>query len=221
MDMSNVSRPDGSQYDPYNPTVGMSGTQKFLAGAGKAVADLGRGAGQMMGMVSEENVAASRERDRPLMETGLGVAGNIAGNIAPFLATSMIPGANTYTGAALTGAAFGAMQPTTEQDNRLANTAIGGALGVAGQAGGNYLANALKNRTANLAATASRNAPMDETLQLLHTLLSRRRRAYRLRLKPPAQQHPPPPEIACQLARRDSHKRKRTDLHRNAKEFPK
>jgi hypothetical protein len=76
----------------------------------------------------------------------------------------MIPGANTYTGAALTGAAFGAMQPTVEGENRLANTAIGGALGVAGQAGGNYLANALKNRTASLAATASRNAPMDETL---------------------------------------------------------
>ena len=165
MDMSNVSRPDGSQYDPYNPTMGMSGPQRFLAGAGKAVADLGRGARQMIGMVSEEEVAAARERDKPLMETGAGVAGNIAGNIAPFLATSMIPGANTYTGAALTGAAFGAMQPAVEGEDRLANTAIGGALGVAGQAGGNYLANALKNRTANAAITASRNAPIDETLQ--------------------------------------------------------
>jgi len=152
MDMSNVSRPSGSQYDPYNPTVGMSGTQKFLAGAGKALTDVYRGGAQALGMIPDEEIAASRDRDRPLMETGAGMAGNIAGNVAAFLPTAMIPGANTYTGAALTGAAFGALQPTVEGESRIENAAIGGAGGVAGQG----LANALSRVLAPQTSTAVR-----------------------------------------------------------------
>jgi hypothetical protein len=147
-----------------DPTQGMSGAQKFFAGAGKFVADVGRGAGQRLGMVSEQEVADARQRDQALMNTGMGKAGNIAGAIAGFAPTAMIPGANTLTGATLAGAAFGGLQPTVEGESALTNTAVGGALGLAGQAGSNALARALQGRTANLAATAARNAPMDETL---------------------------------------------------------
>jgi hypothetical protein len=36
---------------PVDPTEGMSGPSKFLAGAGKAFTDIGRGVGQVAGMV--------------------------------------------------------------------------------------------------------------------------------------------------------------------------
>lgn len=148
-----------------NPAEGMSGPQKFAAGAGKAVADLGRGAGQMMGIVDEREVVEARQRDAALMETGAGKAGNIAGNIASFVPTAMIPGANTVTGAALTGAAFGAMQPTAEGESRGMNTAVGGALGAAGQAAGNKLSSALRNRVAAQQAAKIANQPADDILR--------------------------------------------------------
>lgn len=145
-DFSNVSRPDGSQYDPYNPTVGMSGFDKFAAGAGKTISDLGIGIKQRLGFANEEDVAKVRERDAPLMDTGAGKAGSIAGAVAAFAPTAFIPGANTYTGAALGGAVFGALQPTVEGESAVKNTALGGALGLAGQYGGNKLAQALSKK---------------------------------------------------------------------------
>lgn len=148
MDMSNVSRPDGSQYDPYNPTVGMSGAQRFLAGAGKALTDIYRGGAQLLGADNQAEIDAAKARDLPLMQTGAGMAGNIAGNVAAFLPTSMIPGANTYTGAALIGAGIGALQPTAEGDSRLTNVAAGAAGGAAGQGLANALSRVLAPKTA-------------------------------------------------------------------------
>lgn len=150
-DFSNVSRPDGSQYDPNNPTVGMSGLQRFAAGAGKFVADTGRGIGQMMGRVSEEEIAAARERDAPLMNTGAGMAGNIAGGVATFLPTAFIPGANTVTGSALIGAGAGLLAPTVEGESRLNNAALGGAAGAAGGAIAKGLSRALNPQTSQSA----------------------------------------------------------------------
>lgn len=148
MDMSNVSRPDGSAYDPYNPTVGMSGTQKFLAGAGKALTDIYRGGAQVLGADNQAEIDASRLRDAPLMETGAGMSGNIAGNVAAFLPTAMIPGANTITGSALIGGAIGALQPTTADDSRLGNVALGAAGGAAGQKLANALSRVVSPQTA-------------------------------------------------------------------------
>jgi hypothetical protein len=109
-----------------DPTDGMSGLDKFRAGAGKAFADLGRGVGQMVGLTDRQDVAESRRLDAPLMNTGAGLGGNIAGNVAALLPTAMIPGANTYTGAAAIGAATGALQPSTSTGETLRNTALGG-----------------------------------------------------------------------------------------------
>ncbi len=50
----------------YDPTEGMTTAQKFLAGTGKAFVDVGRGVGQMMGLVSREDIQRARELDAPL-----------------------------------------------------------------------------------------------------------------------------------------------------------
>src|ERR1700691_4748906 len=68
----------------YDPTEGMSTTDKFLAGAGKGLVDTGRGVyqlgasiGHAAGMVSDEKMAQIQgdvdealEQDKALMNTG-------------------------------------------------------------------------------------------------------------------------------------------------------
>lgn len=127
-----------------DPTQGMSGTDKFLSGAGKAFYDIGRGVKQLTGNMSREEVDATKAMDAPLMNTGAGVAGNILGNAAIIAPTAFIPGANTYAGAAAIGALSGAIQPVGTQDSRTLNTALGGGSGVAGQAIGNTVGRVLK-----------------------------------------------------------------------------
>lgn len=124
-----------------DPTEGMSTTDKFLAGAGKAFVDVGRGAGQLlragvgesmgnrMGLPTDADIEESRRLDAPLMRTGAGTAGNITGAVASALPAVMIPGANTIGGAALIGAAQGALQPVGAQDSRLQNIGTGAAFG--------------------------------------------------------------------------------------------
>ena len=122
----------------------MSGTERFAAGAGKAVIDAKRGIEQLVrsavpGVSAEEKalqseINESRSLDAPLMETGAGLAGNIAGNVGLFAPTAMVPGANTYTGAALTGALLGNMQPVAEGESRALNTGAGLLGGAAGRA---------------------------------------------------------------------------------------
>jgi hypothetical protein len=93
----------------YNPTAGMSGTEKFLAGAGKAMSDTVRGAGQLvgrgldavsgtgggaplsqrLGLPQYSDIEETRQLDAPLMDTGAGVAGNIGGNVL----MTLVPGA--------------------------------------------------------------------------------------------------------------------------------
>ena len=131
-----------------DPTQGMSGIEKFAAGAGKAVYDIGRGVGQIgreilpesaanfMGLPTTEDIAESRRLDAPLMNTKAGFAGNIAGNIGTALPAAFIPGANTAVGASLIGAGMGALQPVEEGESRLRNTVTGGVTGVLGHGAG-------------------------------------------------------------------------------------
>jgi hypothetical protein len=123
-----------------DPTEGMSGFDKFAAGAGKAFYDVARGAGQLVGAVSRDDVAESRKRDAALMNTGAGMGGNIAGNVAAMLPTAFIPGAATIPGAAAIGAASGFLQPSTSTEETLKNTAIGGAVAPAAIMAGRGLA---------------------------------------------------------------------------------
>jgi hypothetical protein len=119
---------------PVDPTEGMSGLEKFGAGYGKAAVDLGRGVGQMLGLVSRQDVANSRELDAPLMNTGAGKLGYLGGMIADTLPTAAIPGANTITGAGLIGAGTGFLAPSASTGETVGNTALGGALGAGTQA---------------------------------------------------------------------------------------
>lgn len=112
----------------YDPTNGMSGTEKFLAGVGKAMTDVARGAGQMVGLVDRAEVAESRQRDAALMNTGAGIAGNVLGNVAALAPTAFIPGANTIAGSAVIGAGAGLLQPSESTGETVRNVAIGGAI---------------------------------------------------------------------------------------------
>lgn len=144
-----------------SPTAGMSTLDKLRAGYGKGTMDLLRGAGQMIPwyrpqtmtglitgddnhglgtLVSRKDVQDSRALDAPLMATGAGKVGDVAGSAVNMLPAAFIPGANTLAGAAAIGAGSGLMQPSTSTGQTLINTAAGGLLGpagiLAGRAGG-------------------------------------------------------------------------------------
>ena len=116
----------------YDPTEGMSAIDKLRAGFAKAFADVGRGAGQLVGAVSPQEAAEARRIDAPLMETTGGRIGNVVGNIATAAPLAVAPGANTVLGATGYGALYGALQPWESTDELLANTVAGGGLSAAG-----------------------------------------------------------------------------------------
>jgi hypothetical protein len=108
---------------------------------------------EKLGMSSASNSAAatqrdietSRELDKPIMDTKAGMAGDVTGNLAATLLPlgaaarfSPVAGAllnpTTYKAAAAAGALQGAIQPTTQDESRLTNTAAGGVLGFGGNA---------------------------------------------------------------------------------------
>lgn len=121
---------------------------QFLAGAGSALVNALKGVEQALGLgeipdagaelalrrmgLKEDpktEIAETAKRDRPLLSTGPGLAGNIAGNIAAFAPTAAVPGAGTYKGATALGGAIGALQPVEEGDDRLVNALMGAAGG--------------------------------------------------------------------------------------------
>jgi hypothetical protein len=110
------------------PALGMMGL------AGKAL-----GVNEQTAQALTQEADEAKRLDKPLLDTRAGTFGNIGGNVAAAIPTAFIPGANTYTGAGLTGAFYGAMQPTGENDSRVTNTALGGMTGVASQALGRAL----------------------------------------------------------------------------------
>jgi hypothetical protein len=138
---------------PFDPTEGMSGFEKFVAGYGSAVPRLLRGAGQRLGEVlpdsagralglpTQADVDEANRIDAPLLATGAGAVGNILGNVAAAIPAVAIPGAATVPGAAAIGAAQGSLTPTSSGESALKNAAIGGAAG----AGGIYLGRGLNS----------------------------------------------------------------------------
>lgn len=135
-----------------SPTDGMSGVDKFIAGAGKSVDDTLEGVKQIVGASSQEEVDEKARLDAPLMDTGAGVAGNIAGEIAQLAlgasgaaaAASKVPAAAGVVAAKLGKAApyvaqaaqagtMAALKPVESGDSRLGNAAAGAAAGAAGQ----------------------------------------------------------------------------------------
>ena len=140
-DISDLPTPSGGV--PYDPTEGMSGTDKFFAGVGKGMVDTGRGVyqlgasiGHAAGLVSDDKMAsiqgdvdAAHERDQALMSTGAGKVGDIVGTAVPALAVPM--GGGIAAGIA-GGAAMGAAQPVATGESRLQNAGMGALFGGAG-----------------------------------------------------------------------------------------
>jgi hypothetical protein len=154
---------------PASALDGMSGVEKFLAGTGKGMKDVLRGAQQMFGAGDQAEINDARKRDAELTQTGPGFAGNIAGNVAALLPASFVPGANSVAGAAAIGGLSGLTQPTVEGESRLANTAMGAALGGGAQYGLGKIAGAAGQQFAKAkeagALQASQNAVKDATLR--------------------------------------------------------
>lgn len=145
--------------------------QQVLAGTGKAYADIGRGASQLVGAgPSGAEVSEQRRLDQPLMRTAGGVTGNVAGNITALAPLALVPGANTIAGAGALGATMGALQPTESTGERLTNMGKGFALSSGTQAVANKGAAALGERAARLeqeaATKAAQNKVRDETLKV-------------------------------------------------------
>ena len=132
----------------YDPTEGMSGTDKFLAGAGKAFVDTMRGVRQIganLGITHEKpedvqsEIDDAKERDKALMNTKAGMAGNITGQAAPML---LAPGAG-IVGSAVEGAGMAALQPVESGGSRLQNAGMGALGGAGGAAVGKLASGAL------------------------------------------------------------------------------
>lgn len=156
-----LARQQAPSAPAYNPTEGMSATDKFLAGTGKAFADLGLGVRQvfdasnavqmtpelqrndpegyeyMAGLKDKSKalqaeIDESRKLGAPLMDTTAGTVGNVTGNIAAALPAALLPGANAAVGATMIGGGLGAFQPVATGESRLENTAWGAGAGLAG-----------------------------------------------------------------------------------------
>lgn len=157
------------KHQPVSPTDDMGAGERFLAGMGKGMVDLARGAGQRLGLVDQSAIDESRKRDAPLMQTGAGAAGNVAGNLAGLAPALLVPGANTVAGAAAVGGLSGALQPTAGDESALKNATVGAALGGASQWGLGKLANFAGNKLAAAEARgaheAAQNAVKDATLK--------------------------------------------------------
>lgn len=135
---------------------------KFNAGVGKTFSDLALGVKQRLGMASREDVTDARKLDAPLMRTGAGVAGNLAGN---FTTLAGLPVAGTVPAAAAVGGLIGLLQPSASGEEDVVNTALGAAGGAAGQAVANFAGKAVAEQNAANAATVAGSAQKTQAAQ--------------------------------------------------------
>lgn len=154
----------------FNPTEGQGFGQNLVQGFGKSFVDTGRGIAQMFGGASEQDVQRAREIDAPLLATGGGVVGNIAGQTTQLLTpvpgamavkgASMLGRAAPFVGAAAKSGAFAGMQGVADGESRLGNTGEGALWGVGGQA--------LASGASRLAQSAASRmpAPVRESIEL-------------------------------------------------------
>ena len=153
------------QFGPFDTGIRTSqAVERGLAGAGKALTDLGRGVGQRLGMVSVEEVAESRRRDAPLMATTAGKVGNIGANVAVLAPTAMIPGANSLAGSATVGALAGLAQPSLSTGETVGNALMGGAGGAAGQVVANGIGRAAQAARTNVTSGQVQSAAAGRAL---------------------------------------------------------
>lgn len=148
-----VAHTNPSEYDPTSPeyqakygaTSGMSGTRKFLAGAGRGMMNIGRNVANIFGADNDQTIQDANTRDAELLNTGAGMAGNFLGETAVLTPLTLGVGAAANAARAGTMAARvltnpvarGALEGATQgfvaagPDNRLRGAALGGVAGSA------------------------------------------------------------------------------------------
>ena len=114
----------------------MGGMEKFNAGIGSAFSNIKNAGLQMVG--ADNDYKQNKEQQRALLNTGAGLGGNVAGNIAAFAPLALVPGAASIAGSGAIGATAGGLQPTDTTGERLANMGVGGLLGAGVQAISRY-----------------------------------------------------------------------------------
>lgn len=150
---------------PIDPTEGMGAFARGAAGAGKFLNDLRLGLGQRLGMVDQKTVDEARALDAPLMNTTAGRVGNFVGAVGFTAPAMMIPGVNSVSGAAATGAALGAAQPTSGDESALENAALGGVFGAGGQMLGNAVGKGINSLSQPFGQVNPANVAAAETLK--------------------------------------------------------
>lgn len=131
------------KYKPRNFAEDMSAGDQLLSGIGEGYMNTYRGAKQLFNIGDQgalkQEIADSRQLDKPLNDTAAGATGNIVGGIASTAPAMMIPGANTLLGAGLIGAGTGALMPSLDSSEAATNMLYGGAGGSAGVLAGRAL----------------------------------------------------------------------------------
>lgn len=102
-----------------------------------------QGAGDIQAQ-GRADIAETRARDKPLMDTWGGKVGYVGGGMAT---APLLPATATVRGAATAGAAIGLTQPALSWDERGMNTATGAVASGAGQAGMNAIARMVRPNT--------------------------------------------------------------------------
>jgi hypothetical protein len=152
-----------------DPSAGMSGVQKFAAGAGGRMMDYWQGIKQIAGQGTPEEMDEKRRLDAPLMQHGAAKAGSFATDAALSLAAPA--GAATTVGRVALGAAggggLGALEGVGTGESRGQNAAMGAAAGAAGGAIAKPLERAVEWLPAKVANLA-RNKWTDPAEKELH-----------------------------------------------------
>jgi hypothetical protein len=125
-----------------NPTEGNSALQNAAIGFGKSGVDTYEGIKQLFGAVTPQEVDERRKLDAPLMSTGGGMVGNVAGQAAQMAVPvgdagkvlSVAGKAAPMIGGALRAGAFAATQGVGSDESRLGNAGESALFGAGGAA---------------------------------------------------------------------------------------
>lgn len=126
-----------------DPTAGNSFIDNAMAATGKGMTSVARALGASPEWLRKQGLPGTKEEaeqlDAPLMKTTGGKVGNVLGTAALAAPLALIPGANTYAGAATIGAVTGGAFTEGDAQERLKGAAFGGAGGLGGKAVGDAL----------------------------------------------------------------------------------
>lgn len=144
--MAKPAKQQSAESNPYHPIHDMNSVEKFVSGMGRGAHNIGDTVGGWLGLTSEDDLAEQARLDAPLLATGAGSAGNMAGEImatAPLgmgagalvgrgvsaLAPSLVRGSGVIGQGAGRGAVEGAVESTLVGGDVGSGAGIGGVVG--------------------------------------------------------------------------------------------